>query len=360
MTNGASGDRQRFSRYALMAVRIVVPILLVAWIARRVLREDPQRMAELAELDKNYRLLLLAVAAYLAAMLITFGRWFLLVRALKIPFRLADAVRLGFVGYFMQFLSLGTVGGDLFKAVFIAREQPRKKAEAVATVFVDRAVGFFALLIVTCMAFIRFGWTRLNEELHFVAITCLVVTCIATGIVMLLLFTQFTLAPLRRLFRNVPAIAAGLLRGEHALHLYRSHKSYFMVALASGLVSHCLLAASAYFAATAIYANAPSFSEQLIIWNIAGAIATLPVSPGGLGTLEAAYSALYEFVPIGGRPLADGLTVAILLRVISVVVAAIGVVIYWFSRREMQDVMHAAAEDSQLPSDLLTSQSASS
>ena len=65
---------------------------------------------------------------------------------LHLPFRLRDAFRLGFLAFLLNFVSVGAVGGDLFKAFFIARDQPGRRTEAVATVVVDRLVGFYALL----------------------------------------------------------------------------------------------------------------------------------------------------------------------------------------------------------------------
>ena len=41
------------------------------------------------------------------------------------------------------------MGGDLFKAIFIAREQPGRRTEAVATVLVDRVIGMYALVLLT-------------------------------------------------------------------------------------------------------------------------------------------------------------------------------------------------------------------
>ena len=83
------------------------------------------------------------------AVSLTFVRWYLLVRALGLNFRLLDAFRLGFLGYLFNFVSVGSVGGDLFKAIFIAREQPGRRTEAVATVLVDRVVGVYALVLLT-------------------------------------------------------------------------------------------------------------------------------------------------------------------------------------------------------------------
>src|SRR5262245_10163045 len=61
-------------------------------------------------------------------------RWFLLVRALDLPFALRDAIRLGLVGTFYNTFLPGSVGGDFVKAFFIAKGHPTRRPAAVATV----------------------------------------------------------------------------------------------------------------------------------------------------------------------------------------------------------------------------------
>src|SRR5262245_27483918 len=94
---------------------------------------------------KNWSMLAIAAALKLTAIMITFVRWFFLVRALNLPFRLRDAFRLGFLGYLFNLIAPGAVGGDLFKAVFIAREQPGRRGAAISSVIVDRLIGLYAL-----------------------------------------------------------------------------------------------------------------------------------------------------------------------------------------------------------------------
>src|SRR5438132_5726109 len=52
---------------------------------------------------------------YLAGVLLTFLRWYVLVRAQKLPFTLPDAFRLGLVGFFCGIFLPGSIGGDLAK-----------------------------------------------------------------------------------------------------------------------------------------------------------------------------------------------------------------------------------------------------
>src|SRR5579875_2911237 len=88
---------------------------------------------------------LLAFAVALPSILLTFVRWYILVRAVDLPFRFFDAFRLGFIGLFFNNFMPGSVGGDVIKAAVLAREQDRRTV-AVATVLMDRAIALWALI----------------------------------------------------------------------------------------------------------------------------------------------------------------------------------------------------------------------
>src|SRR5690606_34271026 len=97
------------------------------------------------------------------AFLLTFTRWYLLVTAQDLPFRWQDSVRLGFLGILFTYVAPGAVGGDIVKAMLIAREQPSRKATAVASVVLDRILGLIALFIVGAGASLLFlPWAENN------------------------------------------------------------------------------------------------------------------------------------------------------------------------------------------------------
>ena len=78
------------------------------------------------------------------SILITFVRWYILVRAQDLPFSMANAMRLGSIGMYWNTFLPGSIGGDIIKAAFLAREQSRRTA-AVATILFDRVVGLCGL-----------------------------------------------------------------------------------------------------------------------------------------------------------------------------------------------------------------------
>src|SRR5205823_5762032 len=90
--------------------------------------------------------LCLAILIYLMGVLVTFVRWFILVRAQKLPFTLPDAIRLGLIGFYLNAYLPGGVGGDIIKAAFLVKEQSRRTV-AVATVLIDRAMGLWGILL---------------------------------------------------------------------------------------------------------------------------------------------------------------------------------------------------------------------
>jgi hypothetical protein len=75
------------------------------------------------------------------------ARWrmVLAVPGLRLPY--GRAAEISFVAHFFNSFLLGTAGGDVMKAVYVARETHHKKTEAVVTVFVDRVIGLWAMLL---------------------------------------------------------------------------------------------------------------------------------------------------------------------------------------------------------------------
>ncbi len=136
--------RPRRYGWIVNALLVLAAFALLAWAVwgnrdqiRRVLDERP-----------NGWLFVLALGFYLTAMVLTFVRWFFLVRALELPFRFRDALRLGFIGSVFNLVIPGAVGGDLIKAAFLAREQERR-TQAIASMVIDRLLGLLGLYEVT-------------------------------------------------------------------------------------------------------------------------------------------------------------------------------------------------------------------
>jgi uncharacterized protein (TIRG00374 family) len=301
---------------------------------------DREQFLELWWREKNWPMLLAGFGLVMASVCLTFVRWYVLVRALGIPFGMTDAFRLGFLGYLMNFVVAGSVGGDLFKAFFIAHEQPRRRAEAVATVVTDRVVGLFALLLVTSSAILLSGISGAAPVVQAICNLTLVVTAVAAIFAVLLMVPPLSHGRLVGALIRVPTAGPVLQRLMLAVEAYRSNRRVLAVVTIASIGVHVLLPLALFLLAASLFDRPPSLAEHYIIVPLGMVAGALPFTPAGLGTFELAMERLYVLVPANAN--SEGIFVALAYRVTTILVAAIGVVYYWSIRREVTAVLEEA------------------
>src|SRR5580698_3626290 len=91
--------------------------------------------------------LVAALAIFPLTIVITSIRWHELLKALDIRLALSRTFVLNMVGLFYSTFMLGSTGGDVLKAYYVAK-QTHHRTRAVMSVLVDRAIGLVALIIV--------------------------------------------------------------------------------------------------------------------------------------------------------------------------------------------------------------------
>src|SRR5204863_5965893 len=91
----------------------------------------------------------LALSLVLMGSTIVLGvfRWRMVLRVHGLDLSLGRAAEISLVAHFFNSFLLGSTGGDLLKAYYAARETRHKKTQAVVTVFVDRLLGLWAMLL---------------------------------------------------------------------------------------------------------------------------------------------------------------------------------------------------------------------
>jgi len=330
-------------------LKFALPVAIIAWLLTTIPRDQLQRLHERLFQDgstfataQNWLWLAAAFGICLLALCLTFVRWYLLVRTLQIPFRMRDAFRLGFLGFLFNFVSMGAVGGDLFRALFIAHEQPARRAEAVATVVVDRIIGLYALLLVTSAAIL---FSDISDPSPALATICRL-TFVATGIggigVVMVLVPGFTRGSLSEFLTGLPKVGTTIGRLIASVRLYRDKYLTMAVIFAMSMLVHTLFAVAMYMIAKALFKQTPTLAEHLILVPLCMVAGALPFTPAGLGSFEIAMEALYQLVPAPGSGEVSGILVALVYRLITIGMAAIGVVYYWLSRSEVREVMQEA------------------
>lgn len=324
-------------------LRFAIPLAIIAFLLFDVDREQVRR---LWERPKNWSLLAAGFGLVMAAVLMTFVRWYALVRALGLPFRIADALRLSFLGYLFNFIGAGSVGGDLFKAVFIAREQPGRRTEAVATVVLDRVIGMYLLFVVASLGILVSDISHTTAVVRAMCQLTLWLTVMGTVVILVLLLPRFGRGVLPKRVRQLPAVGPVLARTVGALQVYRQKLGVLALVAAMSLSVHAMFSVALYLVGAALYDQPPTLGQHFIIVPLAMCAGGLPITPAGLGTFEVAMEQLYTLVSTTTD--ADGLMVALAYRLMTIVITAIGVVYYWTSRREVRSVLQQAAEEQQV------------
>jgi len=280
--------------------------------------------------------LLLAGLIWLACVLSTFVRWFILVRAQDIPFTLPSALRLGLVGsYYSTFLP-GSVGGDIIKAACIALEQSRRTV-AVATVLVDRVVGLCGLFwLVAALGGLFWASGRLGAMANEAAggtlesIVLGAVSLTAGSVLFWIglgLFSVHRAATVAAQLERFPKIGHALAELWRAGWLYRRRGRAIALTLGMSMVGHAGFVMTFYCAALSLYSatEIPSLATHYLIVPVGMMVKGFFPAPGGVGGGEYGYGTLYGLVQF---PFARGVLASLAQRVIEWCVGLLGYLVY--------------------------------
>jgi uncharacterized protein (TIRG00374 family) len=330
-------------RHLLTFAKIALAVVILAYLYYRA--REP--IAQLAKQTIDWKFLIAAFFCSFTATSLTFVRWHLLVRALDIKVQLIDSLRLGALGFALNFVSVGSVGGDFFKAIFLAHGQPGRRTEAVASVIADRVAGLLTMLALATVAIFAAGLLQVpSANLHMLCQAILITATIGwLGFLSLMLIAPLSGPHIRFWLERLPLVGktAGRLLGVVAL--YRSRKPMVLAAFGVSLCMSITFVTAFYLIARGLPMNAPTWREQAVIVPCASLVGAIPMTPSGLGTTEYALDQLYLIMPGGSqRKEGDGFLVGFARRINDIAVAAIGIAFYLSHRRQMKEVMDEAEQ----------------
>jgi uncharacterized membrane protein YbhN (UPF0104 family) len=341
------------NKHLLTAVKIAISVAILGFLFYKgytVLHENEKAYNQLVVQPKNWWLMFAALVVCLGAVLVTFTRWWLLVRALGMPFTWREAVRLGFVGYLLNF-TVSIVGGDAIKAVAIAHRQPGRKTAAAATVIVDRIFGLYALFVVGAVAslFVDFSALAHVDPLQVamarrVCQSTQILTLIGGVGFALLLLPGIATSSLWEMVGHVPKIGPVLLNVLEAVRMYRRQPLFLLFILAMSLFIHCSYAVGIYLIAKALPGEDPSFASNFVVTPIAMVAGAAPL-PGGFGAMEGALAFMYHALSPAGVMVIQGLVIALAYRVITLLIALIGALYYVADRGEVRELVAEAQHE---------------
>jgi glycosyltransferase 2 family protein len=327
-------------KIAFSAAKVLFALGIIGYLLTKI--QSDAGFSRLYNEPKHWPFLALSVVVVLTAFSLSFVRWYLLVRGLDLQFHFTDALRLGSLGFMLNQVMPGSVGGDLFKAAFLAHEQPGRRTEAVATVLIDRAVGLVAILMVASIGLI-FADRAINPSPLLSSLQVFIWSAASVGLLgMLLLTSRLVSGPrIQGLALRVPAIGHPLSRLVSGLSRFNSHPQYLTAALVLAVATHSLLVTAIWCVGHGLPINGPTLQQCVVIVPLALVAGAMPLTPGGLGLTETALAKLFAAI---GLHESDGAMVALGYRAITYIVAGIGACYYLSAKRRIDRLLQEAEE----------------
>lgn len=324
-------------RYALLAAKLLAGGLVIGWLAWQAQKDD--KFQQLAQEPKNWGFLLTAVTLSAFTVVISFVRWRVVAYAANVPLSLGEAMRFGALGYVLNFVSPGSVGGDVFKAAVLAKDRPGRRTAAVTTVVIDRVMALISFLIFAscgyCIMLLR--GMDLPTEIRIAgwfAVAC----CVTLPIVLTLLLSPgFVNARRISLVKRLPVVGGvgGQLLESWAE--YRKRLPALALALCLAFASHFGLISAFYFVSLGLPLSGPGWLQHAFMVPFACLSGSIPLFPAGLGAMEAALDYLYQWMGAAPR---NGAFVAFGYRLTTVAVAFVAAPYYFTHQAMVRRAMH--------------------
>ncbi len=233
--------------------------------------------------NADVRLFAVALLCVFAATLVATYRWYRLLLGAALSTTFGRAFNLTLIGLFFNFVMPGLTGGDLVKAVYVARDHRGKVVDALLTLLADRFLGITGLALVAALvipiSFEQYGGVA-PWIYGFLALEAGCIGLFFSSGVRRLLCVDALLArlPLGRALRAV----------DQAILLYRARARLMLLLLLLSMGVHLLVVSGFCAIGAGIALEVPRATYFAVVPICLIAMA-LPLAPSGFGVGEMAF-----------------------------------------------------------------------
>ena len=169
----------------------------------------------------------------------------------------------------------------------------------------------------------------------------------------MLLLPDFSRGGLMRLLSGLPKIGPFCVKMTQALLIYRSKLGVMAASLAITLAAQALFVLAYFFVAGGLSDKHPSLESHFVIVPLTTIVGVAPLPANGLGVVEGVMKDLYTHVTqaIEGEqaalalPRNLGVFVSLGYRIVTLIVALVGVGYYLTARREVAQMIHEVEDE---------------
>jgi uncharacterized protein (TIRG00374 family) len=229
---------------------------------------------------------------------------------------------------------LGATGGDVMKAWYVARETHHKKAEAVATVIVDRVIGLLVLFVIALVMMLAF-WHRVYDDARLRTFTVFTLVFVLSTVTITALSFWKGLADklpgLRALLERLPKYET-MRRMVEACRVYASHPVVLGKTAAITVAVHGFSMLAIVCIGKGLGLTSASVTDYFLYLPIVNSISAIPITISGFGVREGMYVTMFSRV---GVPGAAALALSLLGYFANLFWSLVGAPFYIMHRNEL-------------------------
>lgn len=302
--------------------------LLLGVVLLLVLLIGDQNAANIVQIlsSINFEFLFLLFGIGVALNWISCLKWSLFLRERGTDLPLLRLLNLYFIGKFFSNFMPSMVGGDLTRS-YLLGQQIHSQSKSFASVFLERFTGLLALLILSIVFSLMNPMLMLEPKIFIAIGFVLIMLVFILGVflnrrLLGVLVEKSQVAPsIHKFLKKIASFQDDILffRNRYALVAKAMAYSFTFHIFASVNVYVCCLSINLY----------PSFKDIAVITPIILLLNIVPVSPNNLGWWEWTFSFL---LVEAGAGKAEGLTVALILRVMTLLFSLVGGAVFLFEK----------------------------
>ncbi|OJY26396.1 MAG: hypothetical protein BGO98_39280 [Myxococcales bacterium 68-20] len=291
-------SRSRTRNLVVFVAKALVAILLIGWLtgsghldvgALRILIERPSLLA-------------LDLALFATGMVVATLRYQVLLGLAGVVVPFSTLLRLQMTASFFNVVIPGNIGGDVVKALYVARDAPKEKRTTILLVaFVDRLLGVVALVMLgMIIALVRPSVWADPLLRPLAAVVAALGGATLLGGAFALFVVRKAGARLERYTSGPSKISKLLNQLVASMRLVSAGPRRLAVALGLAMAFHALGMAFFTILTQALLQREVPYSSVATVFPLGLLTLVLPISPSGLGVGHIAFKRLFEAIGLAG------------------------------------------------------------
>ena len=283
---------------ALFGLKVLLAGGLLTWLVR----SGSLKFSALGVLLDPPWLLVVNFGAFALIIGLATARWRALLGLADARLSWGRALRLHMVAVFFNTVIPGNVGGDVLKALYVARDEDAKKRPAILLIVIlERALGLAGLLLLGGVVVAGRAGMLLERGLGTMVWSVLgLAVSSVLGLVGLTIAARLWGAALIERTSGPSRLAKLLNQILRGMVLLAARPSVLAIALAQSVLLHAI--SMGYFTLLARYisTSSVSYGDVATVFPLGLLTIVLPISPAGFGVGHLAFDKLFAMVGLDG------------------------------------------------------------